>query len=180
VNTVIVAGFGPFEGVIDNPASALASALDDCVLGGVSVVGRTMPVSHRRGVEVCRMWVESTGAVGLIGVGVAMSRSVITVERTGCRPVDTERCDVDGHSGPDLNGPNPPTVASTLDVGSLARMIDAEVGDDAGTYVCNSWLYQAVLGIDVPVGFIHVPPSGLDPAKLLIALDVLWGSHDVG
>ena len=36
--TVLVAGFGPFLDVVDNPAAALARALDGAVLGDDRVV----------------------------------------------------------------------------------------------------------------------------------------------
>lgn len=180
MKTVIVAGFGSFEGVIDNPSSAIAQALDGCVLNGVSIIGREMPVSYRRSVEVCRMWVESAGAVGVVGIGVAVSRSAVTVERTGVLPVGDGRCDVDGEVGPVCAAGSAPQVRATIDVDRLAELICAEVGDDAGQYVCNGWLYQAVTALKVPVGFIHVPPNGLDSGKLLVALSALWGDEDGG
>lgn len=178
MKTVIVAGFGSFEGVIDNPSSAIAQALDGCVLNGVSILGREMPVSYQRSVEVCRMWLQSTGAVGVVGIGVAVNRSVVTVERTGVLPRGSGRCDVDGQTGPACAAGAVPSIQSTIDVDTLAEMIGAEVGDDAGNYVCNGWLYKAVTELDVPVGFIHVPPNGLDSGKLLLALSALWGDED--
>ncbi len=177
MKTVIVAGFGAFEGVIDNPSAAIAEALDGCTIGELCVVGREMPVSYRRSVEVCRMWIQSTQAVAIVGIGVAVSRQRVTVERTGRRPGPSGRPDVDGQTDPGCDEQLPPTVTSTMDVGRMAEVLSADVGDDAGDYVCNGWLYQAVRQFDVEVGFIHVPPNGLDTGKLLLGLHGLWGDE---
>ena len=180
MNNVLIAGFGPFDGVIDNPSAALAEALDGCIYDGVAIVGREMPVSHRRSIEVCAMAKERTQPIAIIGIGVALSRSVVTVEGWASLPVDTGREDMDGHVTPVLTSAGSPRRQATIDSGLMAKLLEAELGDDAGDYVCNSWLYQAVDAFDVPVGFIHIPPNGLDPAKLLRAVGRLWGCVDGG
>lgn len=178
MNTVIVAGFGPFEGVIDNPSAAIADALDGCIFGGVRVIGREMPVSFDRSIEVCRLWIEGTGAMALIGIGVAMSRSMVMVERRGGCPQDDGQLDVDHRSCTPGGQDAPSEVWSTIDTARLAASIGADLSDDAGTYVCNHWLYRAVQDFDIPVGFIHVPPNGLDTGALLSGIHELWGDSD--
>ena len=175
MNTVIVAGFGSFDNVVNNPSSAVAVALNGCVYGNIQIVGREMPVSYARSVDVCEMWVKSSNAVGLVGIGVALDRTEVTVERTGTRPDATAREDIDGRTPECFEPTWPDSVESTCDTTRLATLLDAAVGDDAGGYVCNAWLYQAVRRIDVPVAFIHVPPMGLDSGKLLSAIQDLWG-----
>jgi hypothetical protein len=64
-------------------------------------------------------------------------------------------------------------VDATIDVHRLALALGANVSDDAGRYVCNAWLYRVARGFPAPVGFVHVPPSGLDPAILLAGLRAL-------
>jgi pyroglutamyl-peptidase len=178
VNTVIVAGFGPFEGVIDNPSAAIADALDGCIYGGVRVIGREMPVSFDRSIEVCRLWIEGTDAVALVGIGVAMSRSKVTVERRGRCPQADGQLDVDHRTCTPGGYDAPSEVCSTVDTAKLAASIGAEISDDAGTYVCNHWLYRAVQDFDIPVGFIHVPPNGLDTGALLRGIHEMWGESD--
>ncbi len=175
MNTVIVAGFGAFEGVIDNPSAAIADALDGCVMGGLAVFGREMPVSYQRSIDVCRLWLASTQAVAIVGIGVAMSRDQVTVERTARLPKAAERMDVDGQVCAKVEPDSPLALRATMDVDRMADVLGAVIGDDAGDYVCNSWLYHAVHQFDVDVGFIHVPPNGLDTGKLLRALFELWG-----
>ena len=175
MNTVVVAGFGSFDNVVNNPSSAIAAALDGCVLGNIHVMGREMPVSYDRSIDVCEMWVRSHQAVALVGIGVAMDREEVTIERTGVRPLVDAREDVDGRSPSAADLSLPETVQSTADVEELARSMGAQVGDDAGAYVCNAWLYQAVLRFEIPVAFIHVPPMGLDSGRLLSAIESIWG-----
>jgi len=175
VKTVIVAGFGAFDGIVDNPSAAIADALDGCVLGNISVFGREMPVSYSRSVEVCRMWLESTQAVAIVGIGVAMSRERVTVERTARLPIATDHEDVDGQTDPGCAVDSPMTLTSTMPVNSMAQVLGAVVGDDAGNFVCNGWFYKALEQFEVDVGFIHIPPNGLDTGKLLHGLYELWG-----
>ena len=175
MNRVLIAGFGPFNGVIDTPSAALAEALDGCIFTGAAVVGREMPVSHRRSIEVCAMARASVNPVAILGIGVALSRTDVTVEDWASRPSDVQE-DVDGHTVPVLTG-GARRRQSTIDGARLARA-DARLGDDAGDYVCNSWLFQAVGAFDIPVGFIHIPPTGPDPAKLLTAVGQIWGCDD--
>ena len=178
MNRVLIAGFGPFNGVIDNPSAAIAEALDGCIYNGVAVVGREMPVSHRRSIELCAMARASVDPVAILGIGVALSRTAVTVEDWASRPSDVGKEDIDGHAVPVLDGTEPERRQSTIDGAKLAQLLDADLGDDAGDYVCNSWLFQAVGAFDIPVGFIHIPPTGLDPAKLLVAVGQIWGCDD--
>ena len=175
MRNVVVAGFGSFDNVVNNPSSAIAVGLDGCVFGAIQVVGREMPVSYARSIDVCEMWVQSTQAVGLIGIGVAMDRTEITIERRGVRPIPDAREDVDGRRPQMEESPGPPEIFASLDVDRLAHAVGGHVGDDAGKYVCNAWLYQALLRLEIPVAFIHVPPMGLDSGKLLTAIEELWG-----
>ena len=86
MNRVLIAGFGPFNGVIDNPSAAIAEALDGCIYNGVAVVGREMPVSHRRSIELCAMARASVDPVAILGIGVALSRTAVTIEDWASRP----------------------------------------------------------------------------------------------
>jgi pyroglutamyl-peptidase len=172
---VLVAGFGPFGEVMDNPSARLALALDGAIVNGVCIIGREMPVSYQRSVQRCVEWAAEFDVGVVIGVGVAVSRERVTVERTGAHPQDILQADVDG--GVTVKSPQhaPSQVRATLDTEQLALHLDAVVGDDAGRYVCNAWLYQAVQQIDVPVGFLHIPPKGLDSERLRFAIGEMWG-----
>ncbi|MCA9568732.1 MAG: hypothetical protein KC656_12860 [Myxococcales bacterium] len=163
--TVLVLGFGPFGEVSDNPARRLALFADGRGTG-VRIVGREMPVSYVRCLAVTLEAVAEVRPDVVLGIGVGRSRMGPEVELLARRAV-SEHPDVDGLRGV-LEGPD--TLPSTLD---LADALGCERSTDAGTYVCNGWLYQALRHLTVPVGFLHVPPAGMDARRLVAALDTL-------
>lgn len=176
--TILVAGFGPFLEVTDNPAARLAAGVDGSVLRGddgpIRVVGRTMPVSYAEAPLRCARWREELDAVAVLGVGVARGRAEAQVERRGLRRVDPIHADVDGVCLADLDPDGPDAVAASGPVEALAAALGISLSDDAGAYVCNAWLYRTVrLLPGVPVAFLHVPPDGMAPERLIRALPAM-------
>jgi len=170
LTVVVVTGFGPFEGVDDNPSGALARAIDGRRAAGETVVGRVLPVSFHRGPEQTLEIAHLLQPRLVLGLGVAMQRTRVQVEWVARCEVG-DRPDVDGERPESLDGPA--EVRSTLDVRALARAMGVGTSGDAGAYVCNAWLYRVASGLDVPVGFVHLPPEGLDPERLLAGLAAL-------
>ncbi len=168
---VLVTGFGPFPGVVDNPSARLARQVHGCRAGSSPVVGLVLPVRWRVGPLMAIEAARALDARAVVGLGVATSRSGVHVERLAVRRTDG-RADVVGEVLP--LPPGEPTVAATLDVDRLAAALDAVVSSDAGNYVCNAWLYQVVPAlVGRPVGFVHLPSEGLSPARLLAGLAAL-------
>ena len=167
---VLVTGFGPFPGVPTNPTDALVREVDGAVVSGVPVVGRVLPTSFVRGPDGAIAAARELGARLVVGLGVAVSRTAVCVERVGVW-VGEGRADVDGSVATCLEGPE--TVLASLDVHRLASALGAELSDDAGRYVCNAWLYRVTRSLDVPVGFVHIPPSGITGARLLDGIRAL-------
>lgn len=160
---VLVTGFGPFLDVEDNPSAVLARALDGRLVGAWTVVGRVIEVSYARGpAEVLEL--EASLSPGLI-VGFGVSRSGgLRVERTGqARPGDTP--DVRGARPVRLDGPE--EVRATADTERLAAALLCPVSDDAGAYVCNAWLHQVAWRATAPCVFVHIPPEGVEPERVL-------------
>ncbi len=171
VRPVLVTGFGPFPSVAVNPTAAVAQAVDGAVVaGGVPVLGRVLPVSFARGPDLAVALAREHDAQLVVGLGVARRRSGVWVERRGVR-VERSTVDVDGSDVCLLDGPD--RVIATLDVDRFARILGAEVSDDAGRYVCNAWLYRVAQALPVPVGFVHVPAEGIEPTRLLDGIAAL-------
>ncbi len=171
---LLVLGFGPFLDVVDNPASRLARAVDGSVIAGSRVYGREMPVSYEASVALSRRLVDELQPALVLGVGVAVKRTAPELERYGRRVSVSGRPDVSGRvRPPELLGA-PECLESRLPLSPMARAMGASVSEDAGRYVCNSWLYQALHQLhDVAaVGFLHVPSSGLSPERLVEGLKV--------
>ena len=175
-------GFGPFLDVDDNPAGRLAEAVNGACVGRWSVVGEVMPVSYARAPALSAARARALDASLLIGIGVATQRSEVCVEARAVPEGHPEHADVDGvilrRIAPDGAG----AVAATGPVEALARALEGVVSTDAGRYVCNAWLYRTVRALrgEIPVLFVHVPPVGLQPARLLAALEQIQESPDGG
>lgn len=167
---VLVTGFSSFPGVDDNPTAHVARAVDGQRTAHVEVVGRVLPVAWERGPQAAIDAAREVEAQWVVGLGVAVTRSVVCVERRAVC-VGNGSPDVDGACDAGLEGPE--VVAATLDCARLAEALGAELSDDAGTYVCNAWLYRVTRALDVPVGFVHVPAEGIDVERLLRGLDSL-------
>jgi pyroglutamyl-peptidase len=167
---ILVTGFGPFPGVELNPTAGVVRAIHGRRLAGHTVVGRVLPVAWRRGPAETIAVARRSGAALVVGLGVATRRDRVEVERQAVRMVD-RLPDADGSDSLGLEGPE--CVAATLDVDQLARALAAGTSSDAGRYVCNAWLYQVTLGLDVPVGFVHVPRAGIAVDRLLRGLTAI-------
>jgi len=169
-------GFGPFGSIRDNPAERLARAVDGRITSGRRVVGRPMTVAYAASMAESRQLVDALEPVALIGLGVAVNRSSVEVERFARVHANAERPDVHGVLPGRLDPTGPECVEASGPVDELARALGARVSSDAGRYVCNGWLYQATrtYGGRLPVCFVHLPSDGLVPERLLQALGELW------
>lgn len=162
----LVLGFGAFRDVVDNPSARVARALDGCSKGDLTLIGAEMPVSYTRSLERTEELVALHRPAFILGIGVAVHRKQPEFERYG-----TGRCgnepDVDGVCREACDE----SLASGLPIERLAESLGCGISEDAGTYVCNGWLHQAIARFaPVPVGFLHVPPEGVDPRALFAAL----------
>lgn len=165
--TILVTGFGPFDGVDVNPTQALVESIHGARVGGQEVVGRVLPVAFERAVSLTVSWALEVDARWIIGTGVAVRRDRVTVERWGRRVVPTKP---DVHGRCPAPGPGPDRVSSSVDVIPFAQALGAELSEDAGVYVCNAWLYGVVRGCSSPATFVHVPPHGVPRDVFLTAL----------
>jgi pyroglutamyl-peptidase len=168
---ILVVGFGPFAGVAENPAAALARAVDGLRAPSLEVVGRELPVSYARAPDLTRRWARDVAAEFVLGIGVASRRELPLVERIGRRRADDARPDVDGVRLAELSpaGPDAPDELACPAAAAVARALQVGLSDDAGSYVCNAWLYQA-LRSGVPASFLHVPAAGFPKERLAAGL----------
>ena len=114
-----------------------------------------------------------------VGLGVAMSRSVVSLE--ACAVNRTEGLDNDGRQGDgQLIVPDAPErMVSGVDVEGLAAALftagyPVEVSRDAGQFLCNQSLYLGcyaaqTTGVPSVAAFIHIPPlQTIDPDGLAV------------
>ena len=177
--TVLVMGFGPFLNITDNPATRVALDIDGMRRGALRFVGRVMPVSFSRCIAATEQALAEIQPEVVVGVGVAQRREVITVEGIG-RNIGGPTPDVDGVACSVLSLDGPTERAVTLPVGPLAAGLGAVVGRDAGRYVCNAWIYHMLCTprTEPRIGFIHIPPAGLNIDRLADVLAEMRGKNN--
>jgi pyrrolidone-carboxylate peptidase len=171
---VVVTGFGAFRDVVENPSGRVARALDGRVVGRVSIVAAEVPVRYGAGPDAAVALAERHGAVAIIGLGRHPTTEAPRVETVGHNA--GSGTDTDGDEWTVLEPDGPARVDTSIDAATLAEAIAGTVTDDAGRYVCNAWIYRVTraLGARCAVGFVHVPPAGMDPEVLLAAIGRLW------
>lgn len=162
---VLVLGFGPFGGVIDNPAGRLALGLNGSKLpGGGRIVGEMMEVTWAAAHDHPLRRARALDAPLVLGIGVARGRKDASIERFGRRLVSPDLADVRGVRISALSE----TGKDELECATASRWADAlgvSVSDDAGRYVCNGWVWYAMHEA-LPAAFLHVPDEGFPLARL--------------
>lgn len=183
---ILVTGFGPFEAVRENPSATLALALAEAA----DVRAEILPVAW----DALDGFVETTLANewrGVVLLGVAAERDVLSLERVALNFRDVEREDARGALAPServVDGA-PDAYFSTLPLraarDALARAgVEARESLSAGAYLCNALFFRArhaLEGRGIPCGFVHVPPvpglvagrDGVPLARQRAALEAL-------
>jgi pyrrolidone-carboxylate peptidase len=171
MSTLLITGFGAFGSILNNPAAALAQALNGRDLPGLQLVGHEIPVEYSRGPMQTIYLARSLGAIGVLGIGVAASRADPMIELFASRFPDPTLVDNKGICLEDLEPGGPDRVESRLAT-RLAEKMRVGLSRDAGRYVCNAWLYRVSRALPIPVAFLHIPASGMKPEQVLPALEL--------
>ncbi|CAN5752279.1 pyroglutamyl-peptidase I [soil metagenome] len=167
---IAVTGFGAFPGVAVNISESLISAWQTAPpQWGVEVELSVLPTSYQRaGDEVARIVTESRPDL-LIMLGVAPMAGTLRIERFALNIDDSKSPDADGdvRMGRAIVAGKAMALSTAIDVASLrdaavARGLEADVSNHAGTYVCNHAYYRALLAARrrshrTRVLFIHLP-----------------------
>jgi pyroglutamyl-peptidase len=169
VRTGLITGFGPFLDVQDNPSARLAAAVDGAALScGARLVSVRLPVSYSRAADELLRAADRLKPLFILGIGVARGRTEPFVELRA-RP-EADGTDVDGRCPDRLDD-----LDGSVDMGpfgrELAAALPVRTSEDAGIYVCNAWMRAAATRQTAPAAFLHIPADGIDPARLVAALD---------
>ncbi len=165
---LLVTGFDPFDGEVMNPSWEAVRLLPD-EIAGAQIIKKQVPVVFDRGREVLAEEVKLHRPDMVLCVGQAGGIDTIHVERIGINLIDARIADNDGKQPVDVpireDGAN--AYFSTLPVKAMVERIGAagvkaELSYSAGSYVCNTLLYEALYLADrfypqMKAGFIHVP-----------------------
>ena len=165
---VLITGFETFGGLKVNPSEQVVRRLEARRDG--DLIAKVLPTEFAAATRRIRRLIQTHRPEAVLCLGVARSRSVISLERFALNIDDTSEADNAGRIriGRPIAKDGPPAYVSTL---PLARMlkavqaagIPAEISNHAGTYVCNHVFYAArrILELEndtAPCGFIHLPP----------------------
>lgn len=126
-------------------------------------MGLEMPVSYDRSYTFTVEALRRHDPDFILGIGVAGGRTATMVERIGRNRAYRGAPDVDGVCLADHGTGTLQMICPVAE--QLAEAIGLPVSDDAGEYVCNSWLFR-VLRSQLPAAFIHVVPEGYDADAL--------------
>lgn len=167
--TALITGFEAYGGYSLNPSAMLVLALDGARVGGVGVVGRTLPVAYAGLAERIEAALEEVRPDLVIALGLCPGEPTIRLERFGVNLADFEIADNAGARLADaaIARDGATARAATLPLRAIeqaliAAGIPARLSSSAGTYLCNAALYTLLGAVDrrgwrIPCGFIHLP-----------------------
>lgn len=163
--TVLIIGYGPFDGRASNGSGTIATALNGKIVAEHRVVGVELPVQ----------WGEIEGALAdviaehhpavILGLGEGFPGRVALETRAANARLGA---DAAGHQppSPQLHAKGPTHLASRIayDLDALPSCdVPVVLSVDAGTYLCNNLLWVCLERSELPAGFIHLPPQGDAP-----------------
>lgn len=167
--TLLLTGFEPFGGEIDNPAMALLPHFSRRRIAGHRIETHLLPVSFAAALASLETALQHTAPRLVLGIGQAGGRARLSLERVALNLIDARIPDNDGvqpFDAPVIAGAPAAHFASLPLKAMLAALqshgIPAELSLTAGTFVCNAVFFalcHRALELTPPprVGFLHVP-----------------------
>ncbi len=167
---ILVTGFDPFGGEKVNPAYEAVKLLPDNI-AGAEIIKLEIPTVFTRSVSVAEDGIKKHRPDVVLSIGQAGGRSGITVEKVAINLAEARIPDNDGEQPFDqyLKGDGETAYFATIPVKAIVNNIrehgiPANISYTAGTYVCNSIMYNVLYLThkkysNMKAGFIHVPFS---------------------
>lgn len=165
---ILITGFEPFGGESVNPAYEAVKLLPD-MAGDIQIVKMEIPTVFGEAGKVVETGILQHQPDAVICVGQAGRRADIGVERVAINLVEASIPDNAGNQLMDVKVQEDGDTAyfATIPVKAMVKNIKdhgipASISYTAGTYVCNSVMYDLLYLIDrkypsIRGGFIHVP-----------------------
>lgn len=165
---ILITGFEPFGGESVNPAYEAVKLLPD-MAGDIQIVKMEIPTVFGEAGKVVETGILQHQPDAVICVGQAGRRADIGVERVAINLVEASIQDNAGNQPMDVKVQEDGDTAyfATIPVKAMVKNIKdhgipASISYTAGTYVCNSVMYDLLYLIDrkypsIRGGFIHVP-----------------------
>ena len=166
---LLVTGFDPFGGFPVNPSFQVAKTLANRNdIPGVHIEAHEIPTKWDISAQILKQILMKNQFDGLIMIGLAAKRAVISLEKTAQNLDDCESADNAGvfrhHQIIDSSAPM--VLHTNLPVEKLEYELtldgfSVEVSHSAGNYVCNHLYFHALNSPERPrdVLFVHIPPT---------------------
>lgn len=163
---ILVTGFEPFDKDETNSSARIV----DAIAGDENIAVQVLPVDRMRAGEMLGQLIEDESPGAVICLGQACDRREITPEKVAINFCAFRIPDNDGSQPLDepVVDSGPAAYFSTLPIHEIVSAISerdtpASVSLTAGAYVCNALFYGLMhyletRGLEIPAGFIHVPP----------------------
>lgn len=167
---ILVTGFDPFGGEKTNPAYEAVKLLPDEILGS-EIIKLEIPTVFSKSSIVVEESIKKHNPDIVLNIGQAGGRSSISVERVAINLAEARIPDNEGEQpiNEKLQEDGKNAYFATIPVKGIVKNvrkhgIPANISYTAGTYVCNSIMYNVLYMLDkkykdIRGGFIHVPFS---------------------
>ncbi len=166
---LLLTGFDPFAGFHVNPSFQIAQNLAvHNVIAGVRINAFEMPTKWDVSAQILGQILHRTEYDGLILIGLAAKRSMISLERTAHNLDDSEVADNAGvfRHQQIIDKSSPEYLHTNLPVEKFASELTddgfpVEISHSAGNFVCNHLYFHALNMPERPrdVLFVHIPPT---------------------
>lgn len=183
---LLLTGFEPFGGETVNPSWEVARLLHGRHVGTAQVVAERLPCVFAQSLPALRAALRRHRPTWVVALGLAGSRSAISLERVAVNLCDARIADNAGEqpAGTPVVAGGPAAYFTRLPVKALAQQLQAaglpaELSLSAGSFVCNQVMYGLLHALQrqpgVAAGFIHLPPlpeqAGAHPGSRALGLD---------
>ncbi len=165
---VLITGFDPFGGEAVNPAFEAVKLLPDTI-AGAEVIKLEIPTVFSKSGPAVEAGIEKYHPDVVINVGQAGGRSCVTIEQVAINLAEARIPDNEGEQPFDepVVKDGEPAYYATIPVKAIVKNIrehgiPCHISYSAGTYVCNSIMYNVLHMTankypNIRAGFIHVP-----------------------
>lgn len=165
---ILVTGFDPFDKDIINPAYEAVKRLPDKIRDA-EIIKLEIPTSFERSRIAIEEAIEKYSPDIILSVGQAGGRNEITIEKVAINLLEARIKDNDGYQPLDkpIKEDGETAYFTNLPIKGMVshikeNNIPATISYTAGTFVCNSVMYNTLYLIDkkfphIKGGFIHVP-----------------------
>lgn len=170
VMKILLTGFTPFLDHLSNPTEELVSFFQKEGYAGI-----VLPVDYQKAETLFKSQILPLKPDFILSLGLASSRSIITIENSAYNEKRSGAKDNSGHlaQGEMISSSGPAVLHTALSVPTLVSFLAGRgflsaPSDDPGRYLCNE-IYYLDLQSGIPSLFIHFPDVTASPIEKDIA-----------